>query len=252
MYLELVGLPGAGKSSLARQLLRRIDAYDKYGAIASRHLRTECNPRLRRLFALRRLVGKQARLYDAWAFDVLEARSDISQRVVAVSSALYRTCDHASDQAKQHVPLLQRALERDVAVAWLAHEKSVPVVNDDGILQRLVSLCGLRRTGGSAGGVQGFVDAAISALPPGTAVAVVQADPREALARCRERRSGLPVLLRSLEGDLEERFDSAAAFVDRLTGCLDGAGVVRKVVDRVGEDGVSALQRWILEQGLMK
>lgn len=242
--VEFVGLPGAGKTHYAKRLSKLVGWSMKYRAIAREPLNQLANSHLRHLLSSDGKVLKAARLYDSWAYDVIKRSAAYQDRLVPVTRALAGWCLADGADIRQ-MSLIARSLERDLVLSWAAEEAKLAIVNDDGVLQRLVSICGLRGGDPKGEAAHALSDTIIGSLPAGVRPVVVTVPVDEAIRRVRARPSGVPELLG--EDTFRLRMENAAAFVALVEQRMAARGlsVLRLDGTRPSEENLGTLtDRW--------
>lgn len=191
---ELIGLPGSGKTYLSKKLVQKSSFYGKYQAMSGAMSKQNVNLQLKFLLNFHLFFGKPARLYDAWAYEILKNDEELNKKLFAFLKPYFNfMINEAGD--KKNLLLLNRALERDFIFNKKVVDLKLPTINDDGILQRLVSIFGLRNNDWNTNLAQEFQLNVIRSLPSNLKVIFTDSNPKEALKRMQLRKTGYPELI---------------------------------------------------------
>lgn len=202
------GLPGSGKTSLARIVGKKKGVQHKYSVIAKGSLSPGVNRETKIALKYGRHFGKKMRLYEAWAYHIICQNPAYGLAVANLYEAFFRFSNCLSHD-KQDLPVLLSSLERDLVFTLRAKENSVSYYDDDGLLQRLVSLFALREWQDTSGG---FSDYLINCIPKASKIVVVEATVNDCMSRMKCRKSGFPPLLNKYK-NIEQRLQDSHEYI---------------------------------------
>lgn len=141
MIIEFFGVPGAGKSFYSN-LLRGIYPL-KYDLVLKKEFSNLKFRKLKRIFSKFPQLSKSLRLYDAVSYEVLNKNSEYQRDILKLNQEFFRTLD-IEKEIITDLPLILRSLERDIVFSKHVKKLGLSMNNDDGIVQRLISIYGLR------------------------------------------------------------------------------------------------------------
>lgn len=205
------GLPGAGKTSISRLVSSEIGVRHKYDLISDGSLSCGVNFQIKIGLKYFSLLNKKLRLYDAWSYHVMCCEPKLGSQAADLYKLFYSHIDISSAD-KQDVPIILSSLVRDMIFMQRVKEYRTPYYDDDGVLQRLLSLFALREFEDSSGV---FANTVISTIPEGACVVFVKATARDCVSRLMKRKSGIPALLRKYD-DIEGRLGRAMQYASDL------------------------------------
>lgn len=211
--VEIFGLPGAGKTTIGRALSTFTGMPQKYNVIRELSRIDGTRAPLRMLLRLPHKLVDATRGYDGWAYESIARSGELQLRMAPLARSIGNWAREPTSDVGQ-LALIQRSLERDFILSLQAHKHRLSLVNDDGIVQRIISLAGLRSTHCLGRASQQLVETLVSALPKTSVIVAVEIDPETAYRRAEMRRSGKPRLI-----NLEQW----------SRGCANFAGVLKQV-----------------------
>ncbi len=223
--IEFIGLPGSGKTTLARMLSGKIGIPLKYDRIAQWSFCSDVSKRLRVALQAHKILGKSARLYDAWAYERLKDSVFLREKLSLLEKEIFNAYAEESPSTFEQLPLLQRSLERDFVFMWDTFQKKVSYINDDGAVQRMLSMRGLRGPAVTTPSTISLTEHFLSSVPNSCVIVSVGIHPATALQRCIGERGGVPELLQTTRQDALHMFERGAEYVTLLEEVSEKKGV---------------------------
>jgi len=251
MIIEFVGLPGSGKTTLARSASRQLKIPLKYNLMAGHEFSSLINCKLRFLLKFHRFFGKKVGIYDTWAFDVLQSNQLIQSFLAPVTKALSTYASNLNEKNLLHFPFIKRSLERDFVFSWVAHNNKKNAINDDGVFQRILSLnWGARGDGVPLEDYDKLISVIVKSLPSEIVVIFVDLDSNQAISRCQTRPNGLPKLLRSDDRNIQLDFENSNQFIVNLKNILaiNNVRTISIKGDNLIQDNVSIIKKHLEKQ----
>jgi len=142
MVIEFFGLPGAGKTYYCELISKQMKLKSKNKIFISRNFNDKY---LWLKFLLSRSIRlkKYFRLYDGITYNAIQANESILNEL----RPFYRNysnifCGQVNDI--NQFPLIMRSLERDLFLSCWLNDSNHTAINDDGVMQRLFSIFGIR------------------------------------------------------------------------------------------------------------
>lgn len=210
-YLHFIGLPGSGKTSIGKRVGEQLGVAHKYDLISAGDLSFGLSKDIRLALRYGMRLKKSFRLYDAWAYHIWLKYPKYGEEAAGLYKSFFKHCIAGPD-GEHALPALMKSLERDLTFTAVACDYGSSYYDDDGLLQRLVSLFGLRNWQDLD---NVFTDNIIKKVQNGGKVVFVNASVQDCLARLSSRKSGVPRLLREYD-DIEERLSSAEKYLHCL------------------------------------
>lgn len=223
MTTELLGLPGAGKTYFARRVHGPF-AWSKLD-VASHIAKNSLQERFLGVALSSRHLNANFGLVRHAICEL--AKVDVSLRDQA-NESLHRIVSNQLMVPFLTIDLheMMDSLYREMLMGLYCEREGLPMINDDGGVQRILSIIGLRHPKSSAQYKKEACSAIAKELTYVKKANILFVEPRLAHERCLSRPSGVPRLMGHLSAnEINERFESATVVLDLIGETLTDNGV---------------------------
>lgn len=222
------GLPGAGKTTLAKRVALSNGVAHKYDVIARPEMCSELSYRFRFLLRSGSQLRKQLRIFDAWSYHKIASDPELEMRIALLYELFFCNVNFDRDSRRGLMGQL-KAIERDYVFGVVARKYDQVYYDDDGLLQRLVSLFGFRGCVDSSWVFSNYI---IDCLPVAAKIVYVKCPVDICISRMQTRSAGVPLPLRNRDDFSQGLFD-AQTYTHGLFDWLSGRGFSVCSVDTV-------------------
>lgn len=228
MIIEFFGPPGSGKSFYSSLLSPKLNIDQKYTAMrktakAEIYSYFFCN-----LILQSKKITKNLRIYDSISYELCNRNSQLSNKLTKLhvaTSVMYQS--KLFD--KGIYSLILRALERDLVYSLYSIAEQKSFINDDGILQRLISIFGIRGVDWMSDESEFFINTIISFISKDFKLVLIENEFDSFKAKLDKR-----VLLNdlALEKTPEIMFETTNKFIDFLICKLEQNNISLEKIKR--------------------
>lgn len=232
MIIELFGPPGSGKSFYSLMVTSHLNIDDKYTAMRKTAKAEIYSNFFSRVLLHSKKYSKKIRIYDSISYELCNRDSGLSNKITKLhvaTSAMYQS--RLFD--KGVYSLILRSLERDLVYSLYSIAEQKSFINDDGILQRLISIFGLRGVDWMSEKSEFFIDTVISFISRDFKLVLVENDFESFKAKLDSRNLLIDL---ELEQTPEVMFQKTNKFIDFLTCKLEQNNISLEKIKR--EDGL--------------
>lgn len=159
--IEFFGLPGAGKTFYANSFCKHFEIDSKYSSITKSSFPLLEKSLLFTYFLNSQFSKKRIRLYDKLSKQIYKNNENIQSEMQNYYFAKSLLSKEINFIQKPYSIILS-SLERDLTYSLYAKFNYIKYINDDGPLQRLISIYGLRNNDWTTPNSLNFIDTIMS------------------------------------------------------------------------------------------
>lgn len=231
MIIEFFGAPGSGKSFYSSLVSSKANINLKYKAMskmAELEIYTSLIPRI---MLKSHKLNKIFRIYDSISYEIASRDKKLRDKLLPFYFAVASMYNYV-DFDKSIFSLILRSLERDLVFSIYCKDMKQSFINDDGILQRLISIFAMRDVDWTTESSKLFISTIFSYISQDFRLILFEGQFEDFNCKIESRNK-----LRDLElqDDIKIMYNRTLEFIDFLANELEKNNISLQRIKRIDE-----------------